>query len=470
MGSRSRRERQVRPAAEVSPAPAPKDRALRRAAVNAIPAEATTAVPSSVRETLTTTGEPLDTATRSTMESRFGQDFSGIRVHADPESASSAQAVGAKAYASGDEVAFAPGRYAPKTASGERLLAHELAHVVQTRQGGAEAGAEARATAAASRVAAGETVTATHVGGAGSGIHLAADGKADTAPARLTVNLETLDGFGLNSAALTSGHRERIVGLAATVMSWLNRVPTITIGIAGHTDATGGEADNLGLGQRRAEAVRDALVKEGVPAARLEVVSKGESALKVETQRAEPRNRRVEVQVLGQPLSLTPTTPAQRGGLSGDTPRRTNLIPPTLPLGGGPRSIPIPKPTPNTLPPQGQATEPRPGKLGDVAKAALKLPGVQKALDDFLETQKARLDKLSPGEKAAVGGTAVAITAGTLAGVLSDPSTRKSFLEAANGQEIPIPGIKGVKMQILTDPGGGAIIKFDLATVIPGLR
>jgi outer membrane protein OmpA-like peptidoglycan-associated protein len=469
MGSRSRRERQVRSAVDVSPAPVPKDRALRRAAVNAIPAEATTAVPSSVRETLTTTGEPLDTAARSTMESRFGQDFSGIRVHADPESASSAQAVGAKAYASGEQIAFAPGRYAPETATGERLLAHELAHVVQTRQGGGEAGAEARASAAASRVAAGETIAAAHLGGAGSGIHLAPEGQTDTEPARLTVNLETLDGFGLNSAALTSAHRERILSLAATVMSWLDRVPTITIGIAGHTDATGGETDNLGLGQRRAEAVRDALVKEGVPAARLEVVTKGEGALKVETQRAEPRNRRVEVQVLGQPMSLTPTTPAPRGGLPADAPVRTDPRPPTLPPGGF-RTFPIPKPTPSTLPPQGQATEPRPGKFGDVAKAVLKLPGVQKALDDFLEVQKTRLDKLSPGEKAAVGGTVAAITAGALTGVLSDPAARKSFLEAANGQEIPVPGVKGVKMQILTDPGGGAIIKFDFATVIPGLR
>jgi hypothetical protein len=65
------------------------------------------------------------------MEVAFGHDFSGVRVHADDVAAASAAAVDAVAYTVGRHVAFARGAYAPGTPAGYRLLAHELAHVVQ---------------------------------------------------------------------------------------------------------------------------------------------------------------------------------------------------------------------------------------------------------------------------------------------------------------------------------------------------
>jgi outer membrane protein OmpA-like peptidoglycan-associated protein len=65
------------------------------------------------------------------MEQRFGADFSGVRVHDDARAAESARAVDAHAYTVGSDIVFAPGRYAPGTSGGDRLLAHELAHVVQ---------------------------------------------------------------------------------------------------------------------------------------------------------------------------------------------------------------------------------------------------------------------------------------------------------------------------------------------------
>jgi hypothetical protein len=65
------------------------------------------------------------------MESRFGADFSGVRVHDDARAAESARAVDAHAYAVGRDVVFAAGRYAPGTPAGDRLLAHELAHTLQ---------------------------------------------------------------------------------------------------------------------------------------------------------------------------------------------------------------------------------------------------------------------------------------------------------------------------------------------------
>lgn len=76
-------------------------------------------------------GQPLDPGVRELMEPRFAHDFSGVQVHADPEAAASARSMGARAYTIGRHVVFGPGEYRPQTASGAKLLAHELTHVVQ---------------------------------------------------------------------------------------------------------------------------------------------------------------------------------------------------------------------------------------------------------------------------------------------------------------------------------------------------
>ncbi len=88
-------------------------------------------VPPIVREVLRSPGQPLDAATRAFMEPRFGHDFSQVRVHSDTRAAESARAVNALAYTVGRDVVFGEGHYVPRAISGQRLLAHELAHVVQ---------------------------------------------------------------------------------------------------------------------------------------------------------------------------------------------------------------------------------------------------------------------------------------------------------------------------------------------------
>jgi hypothetical protein len=65
------------------------------------------------------------------MEHQFGHDFSRVRIHADGPAGHSARAVSAQAYTVGSHIAFAPGRYNPDSTPGRRLLAHELAHVIQ---------------------------------------------------------------------------------------------------------------------------------------------------------------------------------------------------------------------------------------------------------------------------------------------------------------------------------------------------
>jgi Domain of unknown function (DUF4157) len=93
-------------------------------------------VPAIVDEVLRLPGESLDPQTRANMEPRFSYDFSNVRVHTNERAAESAQAVNALAYTVGDDIVFGRGQYAPFISAGQKLLAHELAHVVQ--QGGGQ--------------------------------------------------------------------------------------------------------------------------------------------------------------------------------------------------------------------------------------------------------------------------------------------------------------------------------------------
>jgi hypothetical protein len=79
-------------------------------------------------------GQPLDPSTREFMGSRFGRDFNQVRVHTDPRAAESADALDAAAYTVGQDLVFGVRQYQPETTLGKRLLAHELAHVVQQAQ------------------------------------------------------------------------------------------------------------------------------------------------------------------------------------------------------------------------------------------------------------------------------------------------------------------------------------------------
>lgn len=91
--------------------------------------------PAEVRQTINSGGKPLDTGTRSFMESRFGYDFDNVRIHADQVAARSADSINALAYTSGNDIVFNKSQYAPETENGKRLLAHELTHVVQQNSG-----------------------------------------------------------------------------------------------------------------------------------------------------------------------------------------------------------------------------------------------------------------------------------------------------------------------------------------------
>ncbi|HEX9867631.1 MAG TPA: DUF4157 domain-containing protein [Candidatus Tectomicrobia bacterium] len=124
------------------------------------------AIPPIVHEVLRSPGQPLDPATRTFMESRFGHDFSRVRVHTDSKAADSARAVNALAYTVGRDVVLGTTAPTPRTAAGRWLLAHELAHVVQqlghdqiplqaVSMSSQNDGAEAEADTAAERIVGG---------------------------------------------------------------------------------------------------------------------------------------------------------------------------------------------------------------------------------------------------------------------------------------------------------------------------
>lgn len=91
------------------------------------------AAPEDVHDAISSPGEPLAAESRHTMEARFGHDFASVRVHADASAARSAKSVGAMAYTVGGDIVFNEGRYRPGSAQGDRLIAHELVHVLQQR-------------------------------------------------------------------------------------------------------------------------------------------------------------------------------------------------------------------------------------------------------------------------------------------------------------------------------------------------
>ena len=76
-------------------------------------------------------GDMLPGNVRTYFETRFGQDFSGVRVHKGAQAAETAQAINAKAYTTGKDIVFGAGEYAPETMEGKKILAHELTHVMQ---------------------------------------------------------------------------------------------------------------------------------------------------------------------------------------------------------------------------------------------------------------------------------------------------------------------------------------------------
>lgn len=117
------------------------------------------AVDTIVRDGVSGGGHRLPSSLGSLFGTRFGHDFGDVRLHTDGRAASSAKAIRAKAYTVGSDVVFGAGQYSPDSPGGRWLIAHELAHVVQGREGGgptAQRSLESDANTAATDVMAGK--------------------------------------------------------------------------------------------------------------------------------------------------------------------------------------------------------------------------------------------------------------------------------------------------------------------------
>lgn len=126
--------------------------------------------------------KPLAPVMAGEMGQRFGEDFSNVRLHEGADAQASAEKVEARAYTLGEHIVLGRAAAPPDTADGKRLLAHELAHVVQQRRGGpppalsVDAPHERSADQAAHAVVSGSGPVS--VGGA-TGVGVARDAESD---------------------------------------------------------------------------------------------------------------------------------------------------------------------------------------------------------------------------------------------------------------------------------------------------
>jgi pyrrolidone-carboxylate peptidase len=80
-------------------------------------------------------GSMMDAETKGFMESRFGADFSAVKIHTGNEAAQMSRDIQAKAFTTGNDIYFNEGQYQPGSSGGKHLLAHELTHTIQQTGG-----------------------------------------------------------------------------------------------------------------------------------------------------------------------------------------------------------------------------------------------------------------------------------------------------------------------------------------------
>ena len=133
-------------------------------------------MPSFVQEVLHSPGQQLDTSLRVFMETGFGHDFTQVKVHTDENASLAARAINALAFTVGSHIAVRNDKYTPHTLTGRKLLAHELAHVVQQSRGSSGSEPEVRADLASQAIISGREVEAKTVGTAPAGLYRQHDG------------------------------------------------------------------------------------------------------------------------------------------------------------------------------------------------------------------------------------------------------------------------------------------------------
>jgi hypothetical protein len=86
-------------------------------------------------QSLSPSGASLPASSNHFFKARLGHDFSNVKIHTGKEAETSANDIEAKAYTVGDHIVFNRNQYNPHSFEGKKLLAHELAHIMQQRLG-----------------------------------------------------------------------------------------------------------------------------------------------------------------------------------------------------------------------------------------------------------------------------------------------------------------------------------------------
>lgn len=293
-------------------------------------------VPSIVNGVVSSGGQPLDHATQDFFSRRFAHDFSGIRVHASPveplaarlspvrnrledeadrmaegvlthqpadsavdfsdvrlhtdsRAAESARAVNARAYTLGRNVVFGKDEYQPNSSEGRRLLAHELAHVLQQSDGG---GAQVQREVFETDFPGGG-----HVDEERTGMH-------------------RIWNFDVGQSTLKPEHLKAIKDLAKKINDSLNPSDAEEqVDLEGQASSTGTAKSNEALAQRRAQAVKKALMDESVPESKIRITVVGEAKSEVgTTQENFARSRAVRVLFVPRTKLARPATPPTQTG------------------------------------------------------------------------------------------------------------------------------------------------------------
>lgn len=249
-------------------------------------------------------GQPLPAQANAFFSSKMGYDFSHVKTHHDKEAADSAKAVNAKAYTIGNNVVFNEGQYDTQSSEGKKLMAHELTHVVQ--QG------------SASKIKADKnTVTRKAAGpqpgtGASNLIQRAGD------PTKIPGGLSCPTSLGVGSpgdadllfandtTTITGSHTLSLIGFA---IAWMLRGGNNNVLIHGFASTDGTDERNWALSCNRAEAVRNELIRLGIPPVRIRVLAHGKTT---DFGAAQAPNRRATVSMTGRsffPLVMGTLTP-----------------------------------------------------------------------------------------------------------------------------------------------------------------
>ena len=241
----------------------------------------------------------MDNATRSFMESRFGYDFSNVKIHNDSLAHQSASDINALAYTHGRDIVFGSGQYRPDSNAGKQLLAHELVHVVQ----------QDNKSGLVQKKGCGFTAT-----DEGLWAHQHPGKVFSSGDNAKEPNEFIFWNFCVGDVELRDEHKTALLAEMARWNKLMNATTAtrgdLKINITGTASSSGNAALNTLLANGRADKVKDFLVANGIPANIIDTSGSGSAPALANggTPEDEARNRRVELFLFA---------PTQTGNITG---------------------------------------------------------------------------------------------------------------------------------------------------------